>query len=327
MKGLAGWKRWVLVGVSAALVGAVFLLQSSPPRQPEPESGAVSEGAGEDAEAGAVDQAADAFTVRFLAGEAVLEAPGDEAAAGPGLEGEVAAPVIGALPGPAAADGGVLPDEVAEAVIEAPSGLPVGDGEAGPAEMEAAVAAADGGAPGEAGEAVAEVVALPIEVVEAEVAGIVEARQPGAGPGDGRASRGAGRRIEFELEAEVTAAPAAAPPAEATGRTLALHAAVPQARGGDAVLRGSFGYRVPLVVRQVVPDQIRGGVYVPAHETYVIVRRGHWQLEQVGGDLTRMRLAPAEAANAPAADAAGSWFLLPWLRDKLRGSRGDGGQE
>ena len=57
------------------------------------------------------------------------------------------------------------------------------------------------------------------------------------------------------------------------------------------VTRDGMGYRVPLVVRQVVPDQIRGGVYIPAHETYLVVKPGHWEhhkaaVERDGADIT-----------------------------------------
>ena len=56
------------------------------------------------------------------------------------------------------------------------------------------------------------------------------------------------------------------------------------------VTRDGMGYRVPLVVRQVVPDQIRGGVYIPAHETYLVVKPGHWEhhkaaVERDGADM------------------------------------------
>ena len=57
------------------------------------------------------------------------------------------------------------------------------------------------------------------------------------------------------------------------------------------VARDGMGYRVPLVVRQLVPDQIRGGVYIPAHETYLVVKPGHWEhhkaaVERDGADMT-----------------------------------------
>ena len=60
-------------------------------------------------------------------------------------------------------------------------------------------------------------------------------------------------------------------------RLLPFRMQVPVPRGGLAVARGASGYRVPLVVRQRVPAQIRGGVYIPAHETYVVLQPGYWE--------------------------------------------------
>lgn len=54
---------------------------------------------------------------------------------------------------------------------------------------------------------------------------------------------------------------------------------------------GALGYRVPLVVWQRVPAQMRGGVYMPAHETYVVLQPGHWEAQGAAED---------PAAEAPA---------------------------
>ena len=43
-------------------------------------------------------------------------------------------------------------------------------------------------------------------------------------------------------------------------------------------LRGVMGYRMPLVSRQGVPDQVVSGVLIPAHTTFVILKPGHWEL-------------------------------------------------
>ena len=43
-------------------------------------------------------------------------------------------------------------------------------------------------------------------------------------------------------------------------------------------LRGVMGYRLPLVSRQEVPDQVVSGVLMPAHTTFVILRPGYWEL-------------------------------------------------
>ena len=74
------------------------------------------------------------------------------------------------------------------------------------------------------------------------------------------------------------------------------------------VARDGMGYRVPLVVRQVVPDQIRGGVYIPAHETYLVVKPGHWEhhkaaVERDGADMTEFDI---EGVQIPAWPAGSS---------------------
>ena len=92
---------------------------------------------------------------------------------------------------------------------------------------------------------------------------------------------------------------------------------VPALRGGVAVARGGFGYRVPLVVKQRVPAQIRGGVYMPAHETYVVLRPGHWELEGAAEDPAAA--AVVEPTGQPEA-AKGCW--LRRLFRKLGGCDG-----
>ena len=46
-------------------------------------------------------------------------------------------------------------------------------------------------------------------------------------------------------------------------------------------LRGVMGYRLPLISRQEVPDQIVSGVLIPAHTTFVILKEGSWELVDV----------------------------------------------
>ena len=43
-------------------------------------------------------------------------------------------------------------------------------------------------------------------------------------------------------------------------------------------LRGVMGYRMPLISRQAVPDQVVSGVLIPAHTTFVILKPGYWEL-------------------------------------------------
>ena len=343
MKGLAGWKLWVFVGVSVALAAGVFLLQSGPPAQPETVSEPVIGESDEGDESGGADMAPDAFTAPFLVGEEALAPPAEAAGEAPEIEAEIGEAVVGALHGSEEPEGEPLPVE-AETEAVGPGVTAAGEvGEAALSGVAAEGTEPGAAAPGEAvegtavAEAVGEFVPLPVQVAEVENTGVVEAWEPMPASGDGGDSKGAGRRVEFELDADAPAAAivekavngerAAAESAETAGRALAVRLRVPQARGGDRVLRGSFGYRVPLVVRQAVPDRIIGGVYVPAHEMYVIARQGQWEVEEAGGDMTGMRPAPAGAAGDTAGEPAESWFLLPWLLDKLKGPRRDGGQE
>ena len=68
-------------------------------------------------------------------------------------------------------------------------------------------------------------------------------------------------------------------------------------------LRGVMGYRLPLVSRQEVPDQIVSGVLIPAHTTFVILKAGSWVLVDVTPDEVQ-RLVEAEARrNAPIVEA------------------------
>ena len=62
--------------------------------------------------------------------------------------------------------------------------------------------------------------------------------------------------------------------------------------------RGVMGYRLPLVSRQELPDQVVSGVLIPAHTTYVILQPGHWEL--VGLSPDEVELLRHAAANAKA---------------------------
>ena len=63
-------------------------------------------------------------------------------------------------------------------------------------------------------------------------------------------------------------------------------------------LRGVMGYRLPLVSRQEVPDQVISGVLIPAHTTYVILQPGYWELTGLSPeDVNALRVA-TERANA-----------------------------
>ena len=79
-----------------------------------------------------------------------------------------------------------------------------------------------------------------------------------------------------------------------------------------------MGYRLPLVSRQEVPDQVVSGVLIPAHNTYVILQPGYWEL--IGGRTAQPRTMPAAAqADEPAAPSQQSsqrWNPLRLFRKK-----------
>ena len=87
-------------------------------------------------------------------------------------------------------------------------------------------------------------------------------------------------------------------------------------------LRGIMGYRMPLVSRQEVPDQIVSGVLIPAHTTFVILKGGSWELADVSQeelDLLREAAARREAAAAAEPEpeaAARGWGLLRMFRKR-----------
>ena len=66
----------------------------------------------------------------------------------------------------------------------------------------------------------------------------------------------------------------------------------------EGTLRGVMGYRMPLVSRQELPDQVVSGVLIPAHTTFVILRPGYWELTGLSPDdveLLRDAAAKSEA--------------------------------
>lgn len=63
-------------------------------------------------------------------------------------------------------------------------------------------------------------------------------------------------------------------------------------------LRGAMGYRLPLVSRQQVPDQVVSGVLIPAHTTYVILQPGYWEVVGLSPDEASVPQAAAEKTEA-----------------------------
>ena len=127
-----------------------------------------------------------------------------------------------------------------------------------------------------------------------------------------QASQAATRAAEAPPHPEVSA-----PPSGGTGVLTASGAgqAVPPPTGLPSrplepegqrmrvpgTLRGVMGYRLPLISRQEVPDQIVSGVLIPAHTTFVILRGGEWELVGLSPDDVKRLKDAAEAAAAPPA--------------------------
>ena len=89
-------------------------------------------------------------------------------------------------------------------------------------------------------------------------------------------------------------------------------------------LRGVMGYRLPLVSRQEVPDQIVSGVFIPAHTTFVIVKPGSWELTDLTADevLALREAAARKERQAAVAEATAEGADRPWtLWRALRGRR------
>ena len=122
-----------------------------------------------------------------------------------------------------------------------------------------------------------------------------------------------GTPVAVDTEAEHTGAPVAA-----ESRLLPDRMRVPATRGGIRVARGALGYRVPLVVKQHVPARIRGGVYMLAHETYVVLRPGYWEAPGDAEDPATVSK-PTETQQPEVAEGC-------WLRRLFRKlGRCDGG--
>ena len=156
--------------------------------------------------------------------------------------------------------------------------------------------------PGETGE-----VAQPV-VVEAVAPQVLEASQQVAEEPEAletvevQESSGSGvPRVEFEmppgrgfLEGPGIPVPAVETAAVVhdAGQAGPLHPGLPPQTAIEqpepvlvpGTLRGVMGYRLPLVSRQELPDQVVSGVLIPAHTTYVILQPGHWELVGLSPD-------------------------------------------
>ena len=99
--------------------------------------------------------------------------------------------------------------------------------------------------------------------------------------------------------------------------------AEPEGAVVPGTLRGVMGYRMPLVSRQELPDQVVSGVLMPAHTTFVILKPGYWELTGLTPEEARIleqaadrEKRKAEAARrAPAAQQpARGWNPLKLFR-------------
>ena len=244
----------------------------------------------------------------------------DAAAARAALEGWEAEPVA------PADDLVVEPAEVAEPVraVARQTGEPVDPGRSGdlallPADSEALAAAKAvrlteaekaGGefrAVPAPDAAVKEQLAVPQESAKAEVLPVETVSANGTGMQRVVEVHGQ-RRVEFDLPVPLDSRTPweVSHPSGGVAATEAAQAGNPGLSpppvGAGAVvpgtLRGVMGYRLPLVSRQEVPDQIISGVFIPAHTTFVILKAGSWELVDVTPEeLERLREAAAAKAT------------------------------
>ena len=93
-------------------------------------------------------------------------------------------------------------------------------------------------------------------------------------------------------------------------------------------LRGVMGYRLPLVSRQELPDQVVSGVLIPAHTTYVILQPGHWELVGLSPDDVVAIRAAAERSRvdeqaSPAKPAGRGWNPFRLFGKRRAAAAGD----
>ena len=147
-------------------------------------------------------------------------------------------------------------------------------------------------------------------------------------PADLAAAVLAAAALESRTPSEAASPSEAPSPAAAPGAAQAGDAPPglpPQPITLSGTLRGVMGYRMPLVSRQAVPDQVVSGVLIPAHTTFVILRPGYWELVGLDpGDVEYLRGAAARAQAEALAEAhkpepqpvRRRWTLLDLFRRK-----------
>ena len=254
----------------------------------------------------------------------VLQGGGEEAGVPQPQGGEPRPPVAGVgdlFPPPepeSAAAGAARPEP--DAVVE-------GVGVDGFVEPSAPAEGEPGGSP------VAEPVAEP-DGAPAEPEGGVAAAEPSGDGSESEAAAGQESQDDPLAEHVWNDVPAMAAPAAAAPPVM------PPDRGGlrlgrdghpvvlrppspaylRRIPRGTLGYRAPLVAKQRIGPMVVGGVYVPAHDAWVVLRDGHWGLVgetatvPVPSSLVIHQAAPAgrksEAAGTGPAARRGFWSRL-----------------
>lgn len=297
MKRLKGWKMCAFLGLAVVLAAAVFMLQVETVTPDGPEA----------CEEPCDDQPAAAVAPRGAMPGPLWEpfnAVGVEPVTGP--EGPPMGPVKAQLPAAPVESGAVFGD----GALVAPQAMELEPKTTWTSvEIRAAVndAVAITDKRETAGHAMGgQAVEAPPETAEEA------ATQPGAGV---EAAGRAATVVPEQPETMGTEDEHGGVPVPAPSQLLPARLRVPAPRDGIPVARNGLGYRVPLVVRQRVPAQILGGVYMPEHETYVVLRPGYWELEGVEEEAP----AVSEPVQAPEA-ARGRW--LRRLFRKLRGCDG-----
>ena len=121
-------------------------------------------------------------------------------------------------------------------------------------------------------------------------------------------------------ESPATSGETVAPGGSGTGQAGSPHPGLPPQEAArpvvvPATLRGVMGYRMPLVSRQGVPDQVVSGVLIPAHTTFVILKPGHWELVGLElGEVERLRDAARRESEPGVVPTRRGWNPLRLFR-------------
>ena len=121
-------------------------------------------------------------------------------------------------------------------------------------------------------------------------------------------------------ESPATIGETVAPGRSGTGQAGSPHPGLPPQEATrpvvvPATLRGIMGYRMPMVSRQGVPDQVVSGVLIPAHTTFVILKPGYWELVGLEPDeVERLRDAARRESEPVVVPTRRVWNPLDLFR-------------